>query len=162
MTNAYFIRNEQTDADGRMAKWDFKPNWREAMAAGEDTKRGYVAGDKLVLVNDKPEVFNADENENLTDIEISEAMFSPMFTLNFAVRMTSRNFWSKRARNGSTSRIQISASSLACKSVSFLTTVRLAVGLRRTTFLASIPKFSKEGGTIRLWQTALISVKCSV
>lgn len=76
MTNAFYLRNEQTDADGRMAKWDFKPNWRELMDAGEPTKRGYVAGDKLVLVNDKPEVFNSIEDENLTDIEIAEAMFS--------------------------------------------------------------------------------------
>jgi hypothetical protein len=76
MTHAYYLRNEQEDSEGRMAKWDFLPNWRELMDAGEDSKRGYVAGDKLVLVNDKPETFNSTEDENLTDIEIAEWMFA--------------------------------------------------------------------------------------
>jgi hypothetical protein len=76
MVKAYFLRNEQRDADGRMAKDSFLPNWRELMDAGKDTNRGYVSGDKLVAVNDKPEVFNSNEDENMTDIEIAETMFS--------------------------------------------------------------------------------------
>ena len=69
-TKAYYLRNEQTDADGRMAKWDFLPNWRELMDAGEPTKRGYVAGDTLTLVNRDGEVFDFDQ----TNIEINDNM----------------------------------------------------------------------------------------
>ena len=75
-TKAYYLRNEQEDSDGRLAKWEFKPNWRELMDAGESTKRGDVPGDALVLVNRNAEVFNSIEEENLIDAQIAEAMFA--------------------------------------------------------------------------------------
>ena len=76
MVKAYYLRNEERDAEDRMAKDGFLPNWRELMDAGEDSHRGYVPGDKLVVVNDKPETFNSTKDENMTDIEIAETMFS--------------------------------------------------------------------------------------
>lgn len=76
MTKAFYIRNEQKDTEGRMSKATFLPNWKELIEAGKDAHRGYVSGDKLVLVNDKPEFFNQNESENLTDINIAERMFS--------------------------------------------------------------------------------------
>ena len=68
-TKAYYLRNEQTDADGCHAKWSFKPNWRELMDAGKSTHRGYVPGDTLVLVN--YEVFETGDYYH-----IAEAMFA--------------------------------------------------------------------------------------
>jgi len=77
ITKAYYLRNEQEDAEGRMAKWDFKPNWRELMDAGEDTKRGYVVGDALVLVNHEGEVFEtATDDVAFSHSQIAERMFS--------------------------------------------------------------------------------------
>jgi hypothetical protein len=76
MTKAYYLRNEQETAEGYPAKSKPLPNALELIKAGKEYNRGYVPGDKLVLVNDKPEIFNEIEDENLTDIQIAETMFS--------------------------------------------------------------------------------------
>ena len=83
-TKAYYLRNEQKDADGRMSKWNFKPNWRELMEAGEydtDAKRGYVEGDALVLVNRNGEPFETampltTDDAEFSQLQIAERMFS--------------------------------------------------------------------------------------
>lgn len=73
---AYFLRNEQTDAEGRQMKYDIPPNWRNEQNLGYipgNFRRGYVAGDSLTLVNRQGVNFGG---AAWTDTEIAESMYA--------------------------------------------------------------------------------------